>query len=210
MSTDLLELDNTGSRKVEMFVARYFGGLEAGTCVQISAPTEDCGWGYVQINKKDWEVLRPVIDQAFGFNAESGSMNNCTCSRGTWKDEKRTEICKVFEDNGIGMCMTCMHDKECHGGVATRPADISVVTAEGLAQIKAAFGPDWKALAGELAEALSGLVDNAWAACEEENGELVGRATQEEWDAHCTATDNACAALAKYDCSLKEQQEKGV
>jgi hypothetical protein len=36
---------------------------------------------------------------------------------------------------------------------ATRPPDISVVTAEGMAQIKAAFGPDWKALAGELAEA---------------------------------------------------------
>jgi hypothetical protein len=72
MSTDLLELDHTGSRKVEMFVVRYFGGLEAGTCVQISAPTEDCGWGYVQINKKDWEVLRPVLDQAFGFNDAPG------------------------------------------------------------------------------------------------------------------------------------------
>jgi len=62
----------------------------------------------------------------------------------------------------------------------------------------------YKALAEELAEALQGLVDNAWTSCEEENGELVGRATQEEWDAYCEAMDAVCAALAKYE------QEKGV
>lgn len=57
---------------------------------------------------------------------------------------------------------------------------------------------DYRAHAETLAKALQDLVENAWASCEVEDGQLVGRATREEWDAHCAATDRACAALAAY------------
>jgi hypothetical protein len=58
--------------------------------------------------------------------------------------------------------------------------------------------PDWKALAGELAEALESIV-SCWESPEgtvQEAGYFMFK--------------TAKAALAKYDCSMKEQQEKGV
>jgi hypothetical protein len=74
--------------------------------------------------------------------------------------EKRIDTDFVeFQQNGSLCCDNCLDEMELEpvAETATRPADISVVTAEGLAQIKAAFGPDWKALAGELAAAVAHL-----------------------------------------------------
>lgn len=86
-------------------------------------------------------------------------------------------ICSNPEYGSDGLCNNCDHEKACH---------------EQVLQI------DYRAHAETLAKALQDLVENAWASCEEEDGQLVGRATREEWDAHCAATDRACAALAAY------------
>jgi hypothetical protein len=57
----------------------------------------------------------------------------------------------------------------------------------------------YKALAGELAEALLDM-RGGWRYIREMHGDLYGVG----WD---RCEESATAALAKYDCSLKEQQE---
>jgi hypothetical protein len=55
VSTELGTLHNTGSRKVDMTVARYWGGTEP--CYQLTAQQENGDWGYVQLTRNEIALL---------------------------------------------------------------------------------------------------------------------------------------------------------
>ena len=59
MSRELKTLKRTGSRNVEMFVTKYWGGKN-GTCLQLTATQEEGLTGYVQINGNDLKKINKL------------------------------------------------------------------------------------------------------------------------------------------------------
>jgi len=53
MSTQICTLHKTGNRHVKMTIARYYGGLSVGPCLQLSASMENGEMGYVQLSNQD-------------------------------------------------------------------------------------------------------------------------------------------------------------
>lgn len=63
MSTEIGILRNSGSRKKDLFVTRFYGGTDTGTCVQFTSEMEEGGTGYVQLSVRDLEILIPIIQK---------------------------------------------------------------------------------------------------------------------------------------------------
>ena len=61
MSTELGILKNTGSRKVDMSLTRYFGGKNVGACLQLTATMEDGKTGYIQLSAWDMSAIRDIF-----------------------------------------------------------------------------------------------------------------------------------------------------
>jgi hypothetical protein len=61
MSTEIGNLQDTGSRGVELNLTRYWGGDKRGICVQLSATTEEGVGGYVQLSAADIIALLPIL-----------------------------------------------------------------------------------------------------------------------------------------------------
>lgn len=61
MSTEIGNLQDTGSRGVELNLNRYWGGDKRGVCVQLSAITEEGEHGYVQLSAADIISLLPIL-----------------------------------------------------------------------------------------------------------------------------------------------------
>jgi hypothetical protein len=81
MSTEIGNLQDTGSRGVELNLTRYWGGDKRGICVQLSATTEEGVGGYVQLSAADIIALLPIlktyiIDWEMGRQKEISDMRN--------------------------------------------------------------------------------------------------------------------------------------
>lgn len=60
MSTEIATLHNTGSRKIDIEIIRYWGGSENGVCFQLNGKMEEGNIGYIQLNKTDIENLYSI------------------------------------------------------------------------------------------------------------------------------------------------------
>lgn len=63
MSTEIGTLHSTGSRNVDMYITRYWGGVENGVCVQLTAKQDEEDMGYIQLSVHDLLVLIPLLQQ---------------------------------------------------------------------------------------------------------------------------------------------------
>jgi hypothetical protein len=61
MGTELGTIENTGPNGVTLSVTRFFGGKNAGPCVQLSAKTKEGNYGYVQLSASDIIALLPIL-----------------------------------------------------------------------------------------------------------------------------------------------------
>jgi hypothetical protein len=100
----------------------------------------------------------------------------------------------------IDNCQVC--DKRLDTDFVEYQEDGTLLCDSCLDEVENEQEPDWKALAGELAEALQAAVDLI--------DTPVIRVRPTDAPSLMAALERWNAALAKYDCSMKEQQEKGV
>ena len=61
MSEQVGFLQETGSRKVDMSIVRFYGGERVGMCLQLTALMEDMRDGYIQISAEDAIALLPAL-----------------------------------------------------------------------------------------------------------------------------------------------------
>ena len=61
MSKDIGVIKKSGSRGVELFLTRYWGGDKNGYCLQLSALQEDGVHGYIQLSTSDIMALLPIL-----------------------------------------------------------------------------------------------------------------------------------------------------
>lgn len=67
MSTEIGTLMNAGSRSKDIKITRYFGSAGVGPCIQLTQEMEDGSWGYVQLSKEEFVVLKNVLlEYVFG------------------------------------------------------------------------------------------------------------------------------------------------
>lgn len=59
MSTNIMIINNSGSRGVDLHVTSYSGGRKQ--CIQLTAETEEGDMGYVQLSTRDLKLLMPII-----------------------------------------------------------------------------------------------------------------------------------------------------
>lgn len=69
MITEIGVLRETGSRNVDMHITRYWGGEDVGPCIQLTAPMEDGGVGYIQLSAFDLLAIFPILQK---YIIESG------------------------------------------------------------------------------------------------------------------------------------------
>ena len=61
MSTEIGVLKNSGSRNIELFLTRFWGGNHKGLCVQLSAIMEGGITGYIQLSTSDIIAILPLL-----------------------------------------------------------------------------------------------------------------------------------------------------
>lgn len=61
MSTEIGKLKATGPRKSDLLITRFYGGEDAGMCVQLTSRMEDGRAGYIQLSAPDCVALMQVL-----------------------------------------------------------------------------------------------------------------------------------------------------
>lgn len=64
MSRELGTISNTGSRGVDMTVVSYWGGEEKERCLQLTAPMQSGGYGYVQLTIAELRLVLAIAELA--------------------------------------------------------------------------------------------------------------------------------------------------
>jgi hypothetical protein len=105
MSTELGILKSTGSREVNLYVTRYWGGKK-GVCVQLTAVQEDNTHGYVQLSCSDILALLPILKEHI-INVEM-SRKKAECEEAI-KESKALEKTIVSDMRDVAELMIHSH-----------------------------------------------------------------------------------------------------